>query len=132
MSNDFLFIFILVVHWIADFILQSDEDAKGKSVYMKNLVSHTGAYSIFWIAPLMIYGMIFSWSNPRIIPHYFHMVFDFVIITFILHTITDYFTSRLNARLWQQEKRHEFFIAIGFDQILHYLQLWFTFKLLHF
>ena len=74
-------------------------------------------------------------------------------ITFICHTITDYFTSRLNSKLWakatywgsDEMKRlypidcpenkhgkyvHNFFVSIGFDQVLHYIQLFLTYSLL--
>jgi hypothetical protein len=54
----------------------------------------------------------------------------FPIITFIAHTITDYFTSRLNAKLWAKGNVHNFFVSIGFDQYLHYLQLFITYSLL--
>jgi len=51
----------------------------------------------------------------------------FCLITFITHTITDYFTSRLNSKLWEQGKVHNFFVALSFDQILHYVQLFLTY-----
>lgn len=35
-----------------------------------------------------------------------------------------------NGSLWEQKKVHEFFVSIGFDQLLHYIQLILTFKLL--
>jgi hypothetical protein len=61
---------------------------------------------------------------------YIPLGFLFVLITFIAHTITDYFTSRLNSKLWQQGKVHNFFISVGFDQVLHYIQLFTTYYLL--
>jgi hypothetical protein len=55
---------------------------------------------------------------------------QFGFITFIFHTITDYFTSRLNSKLWKKGDVHNFFVSIGFDQVLHYVQLFLTYKLL--
>jgi len=51
----------------------------------------------------------------------------FMGITFICHTATDYFTSRVNAKLWEKGQVHNFFVSIGFDQYLHYIQLFVTF-----
>jgi hypothetical protein len=52
-------------------------------------------------------------------------------ITFVAHTATDYVTSRINARLWEEKKVHWFFVSIGFDQFLHYTQLLLTYHLLN-
>jgi hypothetical protein len=51
----------------------------------------------------------------------------FVWITFLSHTIQDYFTSRLNSRLWAKGDTHNFFVSIGWDQVLHYTQLLLTY-----
>lgn len=42
----------------------------------------------------------------------------------------DYFTSRLNSKLWAQGRTHDFFVAVGFDQVLHYIQLILTYVLI--
>ena len=118
---------IIVIHWVADFVLQSDEDAKGKSKYAKNLLNHTALYSFLWLTPLMIYNEVLL--SDKLIG--FHLAFDFICITFIFHTITDYFTSRLNAKLWEEKKAHNFFVSIGFDQVLHYVQLFITFYIIY-
>lgn len=54
----------------------------------------------------------------------------FLLGTLVCHTITDYFTSRLNTKLYKANKIHEFFVSIGFDQILHYVQLFGLYLLL--
>jgi len=112
---------ILTIHWIADFVLQTDKQAKGKSKNWSDLLKHTLTYSILWLAIGMFYSVFttktYNWLW-------------FGIITFVAHTITDYFTSRLNSRLWTKGQTHNFFVSIGFDQILHYVQLFFTYYLL--
>jgi hypothetical protein len=42
-----------------------------------------------------------------------------VAINGVLHWITDYFTSRLNAHLWQAKRTKAFWIGIGADQLIH-------------
>lgn len=114
---------ILLTHWVADFILQTDKQAKGKSKEWKHLISHTSTYSLCWFPFL-----IFSISQYDLLSPI--LLFLFIPITFVLHTITDYFTSRLNSKLWVEGKTHEFFVSIGADQILHYVQLFLTYKIL--
>lgn len=116
---------ILIVHYIADFWLQTDKQAKGKSKNWRDLVSHTFTYSMLWY---IIGAFLQAFNSGAFFPHW--SVTIFVLITFIAHTITDYFTSRLNSYLWKKQLTHWFFISVGGDQILHYLQLFFTYQLL--
>lgn len=138
---------ILIVHWIADFVLQTDKQARGKSKNWSDLLNHTFTYSlVFGIVMLFLLSI----TKPNI---GIYLPSIFFSITLICHTITDYFTSRLNSKLWYQatfwqnsfnkEKygeaycnsmtgkyTHYFFVSVGFDQILHYVQLFLTYYLL--
>lgn len=107
---------IIIIHWVADFVLQTDKQAKGKSKNWEDLLSHTLVYSVCW------------WSLLPFLS--FNDTAAFVGATFILHTATDYFTSRLNSKLWAEGKVHNFFVSVGFDQVLHYFQLFLTYYLL--
>jgi len=117
---------ILLIHWIGDFVLQTDRQARGKSKNWDDLLSHTMTYSFVWFIPIFFilftgghYGFTkLNWSG---------WIGFFPIITFVFHTITDYFTSRLNSKLWAKGDVHNFFVSIGFDQILHYVQLFLTY-----
>lgn len=115
-----LFLLILITHWIADFVLQTEWMAKNKSKNWGALLAHTGIYSLVWFAVLAFYE-----AENLIIALYF------AILTLIAHTVTDYFTSRINSKLWDQGKMHYFFVSIGFDQILHYIQLAITYHYLY-
>jgi len=131
---------IIIIHFIGDFILQTDKEAKNKSSSWYYLLSHTLSYSTIWIVIGSLYGVVIDnvWLG-----------FQFGGITFICHTITDYFTSRLNKKLmpirdykenreegikWYSfpygESYHKFFIGIGGDQVLHYIQLFLTYYFL--
>lgn len=114
---------IILIHWFADFVLQTDKQAKGKSKNWSDLLSHTGIYSLVWLIPSLI--IFFNQLEIGIIK-----ALSFVLITFIAHTITDYFTSRLNSKLWAKGDTHNFFVSVGFDQVLHYIQLFTTYYLL--
>ncbi len=111
---------IIFIHWFADFVLQTHYQATNKSKSWRALLGHVGTYSLVWLfAGLCLSG------------HYgIENVIAFTVVTFICHTITDYFTSRLNAKLWAKGDVHNFFVSVGFDQVLHYGQLFLTFYLL--
>lgn len=112
-------ILIIIIHWIADFCLQTDSQARGKSKEWRPLLQHTFNYSMCWlITGIIVYP---SWAI------FYNFIVPFVLITFVCHTITDYFTSRLNSKLWEQGKTHLFFVSVGFDQVLHYVQLFGTY-----
>lgn len=117
---------ILAIHWYADFVLQTDEQAKGKSKSWTFLLDHTITYSISWFLASIAYFI--TYENDLSIA--LSKAFIFTGITFVAHTITDYYTSRLNSKLWAAGKVHEFFVSIGFDQLLHFTQLLLTYQLL--
>lgn len=117
---------ILVIHWIADFVLQTNWQAKNKSKNWVALLRHTEMYAFVWLVTGAIYLYIenMSFTPPR---EECIKVLYFVAITFFFHTITDYVTSRINARLYARGDIHNFFVSVGFDQVLHYVQLFTTY-----
>lgn len=117
-----IFITIIFIHWIADFVMQTDWQAKNKSKQWDALLSHTLTYSCAWMM-----GSMILWNGGLTTSQYVLNSVLFAAITFVAHTITDYFTSRLNSRLWQEQKVHLFFVSVGFDQIMHYVQLLLTY-----
>lgn len=89
-----------VLHFIGDFICQSDYIALNKSKDNKVLGLHCLIYTAFFTC----FGPVFAmW-------------------VFVTHFITDYFTSRLNSYLYPRN-RHWFFVGIGADQMIHQLTL---------
>lgn len=139
---------ILTIHYIGDFVLQTEGQAKGKSKNWSDLLAHTITYSIFVFFTIgILYGYAFERGESN-----FWFCLYFSLITFVAHTITDYFTSRLNNKLAPKEEvimlkfnseetlpfsrfpkgrsYHNLFVSIGFDQLLHYIQLFLTYQLL--
>lgn len=115
-TNVITVLYLLFIHWIADFLCQTDYMAQNKSTSNKALLLHTVTYT-----SVMFLGTI-SLLNISIL-----RLLLFAGITFISHTITDYFTSRLNSRLWNEKKVHWFFVSVGFDQWLHFAQIFLTY-----
>jgi hypothetical protein len=117
MVQDSFLLFILLIHFIADFTLQTSEQAENKSSNNLLLFYHVGTYSIAWF--------IAAWM---FLP--FPFAFIFASTTFICHFLTDYVTSRLAKKFFDKKDYHNGFVVVGFDQLLHYVQLWLTFKFL--
>lgn len=121
-----LSISIIVLHFIADFIFQDEKWAVGKSSSNKLLTLHVLAYTSLW----------FLFCNFYCISTGNYKMFFLVPITFVSHWLTDYFTSKVTSRLYAEKKFGSpipnlgFFSMIGFDQVLHYIQLFLTFYFL--
>lgn len=127
---------IIIVHWIADFVFQAEDWAINKSKNIGSLVMHTATYSAMWFIPA---GFLFSFPcNVSIFEICVDVpkVFAFVTVTFVAHTITDYFTSKIVSKRFADNyygspiPNFGAFTIIGFDQILHYVQLFLTYHLL--
>ncbi len=119
---------IIFIHWVADFVLQTDWQAQNKSKNNFALLSHTSNYTLVWLVPM---GFIFGIPKENATTEWIvWSTLYFCMITLVAHTITDYFTSRLNSKLWAGGKVHYFFVSVGFDQVLHYGQLFLTYHYL--
>ena len=105
------FVALLAVHWFADFVCQTHWQASNKSKNNDALFKHVGNYTLILIAAsLVIFGLgwiaaAFAWVNG------------------CLHFVTDYFTSRWSAKLYAKQDWHNFFVVIGFDQLIHQVTL---------
>ena len=100
-------------HFVGDFLCQSDWMALNKSKHWGAL----GAHVLVYAAPLMVALLFF-----RPLPN----AALFLVVNVGAHFVQDAVTSRINARLWQANERHWFFVGIGADQLLHYVTLFAT------
>ena len=144
---------IILIHWLADFVFQTDKMAKGKSKNWSDLLNHTGTYSVIWLILGLTWVLSINMATSNNYLFDYKNVILFSFITFIAHTITDYFTSRLNSKLAPKEETimlkwdvnqkeepfvrfpngrsyHNLFVSIGGDQVLHYTQLLLTYYIL--
>ena len=107
MTDLYTITLLLIAHFIGDFILQTDGQAKGKSSSNLTLFQHISTY----IIPLTMIGFLIPIS------------FAFLLFNFVAHFCTDWVTSRITKKLWAEGKVHNFFVVIGFDQMVHALTL---------
>lgn len=97
---------IITTHFFADFVFQSHWMATNKSKSLKALSAHVAVYTACLL-------LLFGWK--------------FAAINGALHFITDFFTSKRTTKLWKQERWHDFFVTIGFDQGIHLWTLFLTY-----
>ena len=100
---------LIWLHFITDFLCQTDQMALNKSTSNKWLGIHVLTYS-------SLFFLFFGWK--------------FALINGIGHFITDWITFRATSYLWKKEERHWFFVVIGFDQAIHMTTLLLTYKYL--
>lgn len=90
------------VHFIADFVCQSDWMAINKSknslLGLAAMSTHIGIYTLIM---MLVFGV------------------QFAILQGVLHLATDMVTSRVTSYLWVKGYRHWFFVMIGLDQAIH-------------
>jgi len=98
---------IIWIHFIADFLAQTDKMAVNKSTSVKWLSIHCFVYSLFFL----YYGVTIS------------------ILVGITHFIVDFITSKITKYLWEKEQRHWFFTTIGLDQAIHLTILFYLIKI---
>lgn len=123
-------LFIILIHWIADFLLQTQDMATKKSTSIYWLSKHIFAY---------ILGTIPTALMVWIVSHSLMYALLWLIINGILHWITDYYTSRWTSKLYVNQQFYApnkyikffnfpaFFSVIGLDQVIHYSCLFITY-----
>lgn len=117
-----IILLIIITHWVADFVFQTDWMAKNKSKSIVPLSTHVFIYTLFYI-PFSFYAFIHNSSSI------FNGVY-FLIGTYILHWLIDFCTSKVTSKLSAQGKygsnsvpNFGMFSIIGLDQLLHYISL---------
>jgi hypothetical protein len=123
MNLGILFV-ILVLHYVADFVIQTDWQARNKSSRWDALLGHTFTYSMIFFGFAVGYIMVITPLGSQIIDA---RMLWLPIITFFCHTTTDYITSREVKKQFDKQNYHNGFAIIGFDQLLHYTQLILTY-----
>ena len=125
---------IIVIHYVADFIFQAEEWANNKSKNNIALFKHVLTYSTIWVLPACV--ILGNLRPSETTEWYVYSTLLFFILTFLCHFITDYITSRIVSKRFADKYYGSpipnlgAFSIIGFDQVLHYGQLFLTIYLL--
>ena len=97
-------------HWYIDFVLQNDEMVAGKGIY-GNLIGMWHSFQ-HGIGTFLISVLVVEWKVAACIA-----MFDF-----ITHYHIDWVKMNVNKKYgWKADTHPEFWIALGLDQLAHYL-----------
>lgn len=109
MISTSLVLALLTVHFIADFVLQTDWQAKNKWTNPIALSRHVLTYG----ACFLPFGLTYA------------------LFTMGIHGCVDAVTSKATHWLWEEKKVHQFFEVIGLDQLIHVFSLILLWQFLH-
>lgn len=112
----FIIIALLINHWIADFIFQTHWMAVNKSRNIWALLAHVATYTV----------VLTTLTSPFFFPNFLL----WALTNGVIHGMIDFVTSRITSYLWKRQDVHHFFVAIGLDQLLHYVTLFVSYLLL--
>ena len=110
-------IWLMFCHWFCDFCLQTEDQAKNKSSNFRKLIEHTSMYSVVMLITSLL---VFTQQQALL----------FGVSCFILHTATDYVSSKFSKIKYQKGQMNGllgFWSIVGFDQFLHFVQIYLTY-----
>jgi succinate dehydrogenase/fumarate reductase cytochrome b subunit len=114
MSIEYSIILLLLFHYFADFICQTEWQAMNKSRSYKALTDHVVIYTFL----MMVLSSAFFGPAGVLIGG----------VNGILHLPIDWVTSRINTHYYRTQQRSKFFNMIGLDQLIHTSLLIYTYK----
>ena len=124
---------IVFAHWVSDFVLQSHWMATNKSKNWQALLAHVATYTASMTVLMFIMAILlsdtvikFNMINGIILAMTPSAYMAWILLNGVLHLITDAVTSRITYKLWGRSKMHDFFVVVGFDQMIHYTCLFVT------
>jgi hypothetical protein len=109
-----IFIYLFFIHWVADFIFQTEWMAENKSKNVLALLIHVLFYTAILLLLTAYSAILWACINGA------------------FHFLIDYVTSKINAKLLKEKKIRAFFVSVGFDQLLHICILIFTWRINYF
>jgi hypothetical protein len=122
-----IILWIVLFHYIFDFVFQPETWAINKSKSFLTLNKHVGLYGLMWL-PVAYFVFKFTLSES--------IVFAFV--TYILHLGTDYISSKIVSKKFANKQLGDpipnlgAFSMIGLDQVFHYFSLFSTYYVIYF
>lgn len=100
-------LWLMSFHYVADFILQTDWQARNKWTDNVALTRHVFFYSI-----------AMAWSAAFLNFTFEHWL-AWVLLTGLLHWWTDWATSRVSHHFFARNDFHTGFVVVGLDQLIH-------------
>lgn len=101
----------IIKHFVADFLLQTPYQYRNKGILF-----HPGGllHGFFTIAASAVVLAIYQISMD--------VALIILPVEFLVHYFTDFGKTRINQRMgWTASTSDQFFILLGFDQMIHYM-----------
>jgi len=114
---------ILIVHYIADFIMQTEIMASKKSENIYWLGTHCFIYGVGIFFLLFLCNIL----SFIVISSYFYL-FLFALGNAIFHFLIDFTTSKIETYFYLKKMNRAFFNVIGIDQLAHVIILLISFN----
>jgi len=117
---------LIWVHFVADFVCQTDKMGVNKSSSLLWLFAHIFSYTFAVFSCVLFFVLYNSKIHDINFNYDIGLVLFFSLFNGLTHLIIDFVSSKLTKYLYQNNKRHDFFVVIGFDQALHLSILMFS------
>ena len=115
-------VLVMASHYVADFVLQTRWMGDNKSKRILPLLAHGAAYTVgmflFLLPTFYILSLIFPALSITALG-----VGIYCLCNGVLHTVIDFFSSRMTSRAWAEKKIGKFWKIIGADQLVHETKL---------
>ena len=116
-----LIVYVMFLHFLADFVFQSDEMAQNKYNSLYWLTYHIGTYGLVLSLGLHLVGISTVFEAIS-----FEGMWLYLLVNMGLYFMVDFVTSKITHHYWDKKEVHKFFVTIGFDQFLHFACLYLT------
>lgn len=120
-----IYLNLLLLHFIADFVFQSHWMASNKSKDISALSLHVLTYTFTFFVALSFVALSVKDTQLTM-----QTVALYCFVNGLLHFMIDACTSKITALLYKKQDWHNFFVVVGADQFLHHLSLGLTLGLL--
>ncbi len=114
-----IIIWALFIHFIADFVFQTDRMAKEKSKSILALERHVLVYTLVIFVGMIGWAMSIGYEGDTSVSKWIEFSIEWALLNGAVHFCVDFVTSKINARLLAQERVHAFFVGVGADQFIH-------------
>jgi hypothetical protein len=111
-------LFILFVHFVGDFVAQTNSMATRKSKSFKWLSVHVLVYAII---TAICWDLFLGVGDAALC----------FVMTFLSHLIIDFITSKITRYYFNRKEYHKFFMIVGIDQFAHFTTLFLTYTIIN-
>lgn len=111
--NEWIVLYVLAAHFIADFVFQTTNTGIRKSKDFGVLSDHVATYMGVMMALMMV---VLDWRSAIL----------YGLLNGAMHLPTDFISSKLSSKYYAEGRLYAFWKVIGIDQLAHYAGLFFT------